>query len=77
MSAAVSPWSTERRLFYALKPMIVSLNAPPTNTGGPADAPDDRHYYSISEAAALLGVSRVSIWRWIRSGRLPAARLGL
>ena len=35
-----------------------------------------RGYYSISEAAALLGVSRVSIWRWIRAGLLPAARLG-
>jgi excisionase family DNA binding protein len=30
----------------------------------------------VAQAAALLGVSRVSIWRWIRAGRLPAARLG-
>jgi excisionase family DNA binding protein len=37
---------------------------------------EERRYYSISQAAALLGVSRVSIWRWIRAGRLPAARLG-
>jgi excisionase family DNA binding protein len=35
-----------------------------------------RGYYNISQAAALLGVSRVSIWRWIRAGRLPASRLG-
>lgn len=33
-------------------------------------------YYSITQAAALLGVSRVSVWRWIRAGQLPAARLG-
>jgi len=33
-------------------------------------------YYSIAQATELLGVSRVSIWRWIRDGRLPAARLG-
>ena len=33
-------------------------------------------YYSIAEAAGRLGVSRVTIWRWIRDGRLPAARLG-
>src|SRR5260370_19943430 len=35
-----------------------------------------RTYYSIAEVAALLGVSRVSVWRWIRSGRLPVSRLG-
>jgi excisionase family DNA binding protein len=39
-------------------------------------AVDDRAYYNISEAAALLGVSRVSIWRWVRDGRLPVTRLG-
>jgi excisionase family DNA binding protein len=33
-------------------------------------------YYSVSQAAALLGVSRVSVWRWIRDGNLPAVRLG-
>ena len=35
-----------------------------------------RTYYSISEVAALLGVSRVSVWRWISSGRLTVSRLG-
>jgi PAS domain S-box-containing protein/excisionase family DNA binding protein len=40
------------------------------------DAANKRGYYSISQAAALLGVSRVSIWRWIGAGLLPAARLG-
>src|SRR5579864_5234138 len=50
-------------------------NAPPPNAAA-AGAADDRSYYSIAQAAALLGVSRVSIWRWIRDGRLPAARLG-
>jgi excisionase family DNA binding protein len=45
-------------------------------SAGPGPASDARDYYSISQAAALLGVSRVSIWRWIRAGRLPAARLG-
>ena len=35
-----------------------------------------RSFYSISEVAALLGVSRVSVWRWISAGRLPVARLG-
>jgi excisionase family DNA binding protein len=36
----------------------------------------ERSYYSISQAAAALGVSRVSIWRWINAGFLPVARLG-
>ena len=35
-----------------------------------------RPYYSISQAAALFGVSRVTIWRWIRAGLLPVWRLG-
>ena len=41
-------------------------------------APDDAEpaYYSISQAAAALGVSRVSIWRWINAGVLPVSRLG-
>src|SRR6476661_311960 len=37
---------------------------------------DEPSYYNISQAASLLGVSRMSIWRWIRAGRLPVARLG-
>src|SRR5690242_4514947 len=36
----------------------------------------ERAYYNISQAAALLGVSRVSVWRWIRDGALEATRLG-
>src|SRR5438270_13437491 len=40
-----------------------------------ADDPD-RPYYSVSQAAARLGVSRVTIWRWIRAGDLPVRRLG-
>src|SRR3990172_887127 len=33
-------------------------------------------FYTVSEAARLLDVSPVTIWRWIESGRLPAYRLG-
>ncbi len=36
----------------------------------------ERSYYSISQAAAVLGVSRVSMWRWINAGQVPVARLG-
>jgi excisionase family DNA binding protein len=41
-----------------------------------ADSTAARSYYSISQAAELLGVSRVSIWRWVRAGHLPVVRLG-
>ena len=33
-------------------------------------------FCSITEAAAHLGVSRVTVWRWIRDGYLPATRSG-
>lgn len=36
----------------------------------------ERDYVNIKTAAELLGVSRVTIWRWIRDGRLPVSRLG-
>jgi len=34
-----------------------------------------RTYYSLSEAAKLLGCSRGAVSRAVRSGRLPAVRL--
>jgi excisionase family DNA binding protein len=37
---------------------------------------DEQRYYNISQTAALLGVSRVTVSRWIRDGRLPVLRLG-
>ena len=39
-------------------------------------APPARDFYTVPEAAARLGVSRETIWRWIDTGRLPACRLG-
>src|SRR5215212_5516372 len=54
-----------------------SVREAPTRNGDVgAEAAGERSYYSISQAAALLGVSRVSIWRWIRAGQLPVIRLG-
>jgi excisionase family DNA binding protein len=52
----------------------------PSRPSGPNErhpiAVVEQEYYNIADVAALLGVSRVSVWRWIKSGRLPAARLG-
>src|SRR5215212_1183231 len=54
-----------------------SVREAPTRNGDVgAEAAGERSYYSISQAAARLGVSRVSIWRWIRAGQLPIIRLG-
>jgi excisionase family DNA binding protein len=39
-------------------------------------ATDRPEFYSVSEAAALLGVSRMTVWRWISAGTLRASRLG-
>jgi excisionase family DNA binding protein len=52
------------------------MSAPWVSTDAPATADGEPSYYSISQAAALLGVSRVSVWRWIRAGYLPVWRLG-
>jgi excisionase family DNA binding protein len=40
-------------------------------TGSP-----ERAWYSVAEVAQLLGVSRTTVWRWIRAGQLPARRMG-
>ena len=56
--------------------MVTALRPPLPDTGALAPAADAHSYYSISQAAALLGVSRMSIWRWVRAGRLPVARFG-
>ena len=49
------------------------MNAPWADAAAAAAPRPD---YNISQAAALLGVSRVTLWRWIRAGRLPVTRLG-
>ncbi len=30
-------------------------------------------YYSVLEAAELLGITRVSVWRWVRDGKISGA----
>src|SRR5712692_12043343 len=56
--------------------MVFALRARVPDAGALAPAADAHSYYSVSQAAALLGVSRMSIWRWVRAGRLPVARFG-
>lgn len=38
--------------------------------------PVERGYYSVSDVATMLDVNRVSVWGWIRSGKLSASRVG-
>ena len=33
-------------------------------------------FYSVAQAAAILGVGHSTVWRWIASGKLPAYRVG-
>ncbi len=33
-------------------------------------------YCTLAEAAGLLAVSTVTLWRWIRDGKIAAERLG-
>jgi len=35
-----------------------------------------REYYSIPEAAALLGVSRIAVFKKVKSGKMSALRFG-
>src|SRR5579883_367749 len=51
-------------------------SAQPAATRARVTSAGARREYSISQAAGLLGVSRVTLWRWIRAGRLPVTRLG-
>lgn len=36
----------------------------------------ERSFYTVTEAAQLLDVSPVTVWRWIEARRLPAYRVG-
>ncbi len=35
-----------------------------------------REYYSLPEAAALLGISRIAVFKRVKKGQLPALRVG-
>jgi excisionase family DNA binding protein len=37
---------------------------------------EPRQFYSVNRCAAILDVSRSTIFRWIRDGRLEAVRIG-
>ena len=34
------------------------------------------YFYTENQAAKLLGVNRVTIWRWIKAGKLNIQRVG-
>jgi len=51
------------------------IPAHPLSASGALSNRESR-YCNVSEAAVLLGVSRMTMSRWIRDGRVPVARLG-
>lgn len=34
------------------------------------------HFYTLTQAAARLGVERHTVWRWIKAGKLTAQKAG-
>ncbi len=44
-------------------------------TGEGATEPTDRRLYNIQQAARELNISRTSVWRLLKSGRLPFVEL--
>ena len=36
----------------------------------------EKQFYSVTEAAAYLNISRRTVQRWVYSGKLPAVKIG-
>ena len=34
------------------------------------------YFYTEKQAARLLGINRITIWRWVKNGKLNAQRIG-
>lgn len=51
---------------------------PTDGNGGPPEAvvPPEREILTVEQAAAYLQIHRVTVYKYIRAGFLPAARLG-
>lgn len=37
---------------------------------------NNKNFFSVAEAASVIGVSRVSVFLWIKNGRIKAERVG-
>jgi excisionase family DNA binding protein len=48
----------------------------PTTRKGEPEAPESRRWYTIPDAAAYLGVSEPTIFRWMKSGLLSFYKIG-
>jgi len=55
-----------------LKKVAAVFNGEPTET---TTEPGDRRLLSIQQAAQVLNVSRTTVWRLLRAGRLPTVEL--
>ena len=71
--------TTEQRLSAILAaPPDVLRRVDRVLTGEPIEAatdPGDRRLLSIQQAADALGVSRTTVWRLLRDGRIPVVEL--
>lgn len=62
-----------RRTAAALRAITAAEQTPPAPTPAPAPAED---VVTAEQAARRLGVSRLTVYKYIRQGRLPATRQG-
>ena len=63
-----------RRLLTATPSELKKIEAVFTGEGHPTE-PTDRRLYNIQQAARELNISRTSVWRLLKSGRLPFVEL--
>ena len=67
--------TTEQRLSAILAATPDVLKAVDSILAGEIEGATDRRLLSIQQAADALGVSRTTVWRLLRDGRLPCVEL--
>ena len=67
--------TTEKRMTLMLAATPDVLKRIDRILAGEPTEPTDRRLLSIAQAAVALGVSRTTIWRLLRDGRLPSVEL--
>lgn len=56
---------------------MTSMNGPSARDGGSADGQQSRtQFLTVAEVAALMRVSKMTVYRLVHNGELPAVRVG-